>query len=185
MNDESLLGYALLGLLHGQPLSGYGLRKFFASTPMGGFSDSPGAIYPALRRLERRGLVRGEVQPAGGLRRRRVYRLTSKGLAALKAWQNKPVHRQDVMRRMEELLLRFAFMDLTVGPARAESFLRELARELSAYIPVLERYLHSHAREMPLSGRLSLESGIREYEARLRWARKSIARYKRRKRDRE
>jgi DNA-binding PadR family transcriptional regulator len=185
MQDESLLGYALLGLLHGQPLSGYDLRKLFASSPMGGFSDSPGAIYPALRRLERRGLVRGQLRQAAGLRRRRVYRLTPRGLAALKAWQSKPIRREDVMRRMEELLLRFAFMDHTTGPGRSLAFLRELARQLSSYIPVLEEYLDSHAKEMPLSGRLSLESGIEEYEARLRWARKSIARYERRKRGRQ
>ena len=49
----SLLGYALLGLLHQKPSSGYALRRVFATTPMGTFSDSPGAIYPALGRLER------------------------------------------------------------------------------------------------------------------------------------
>ena len=49
----SQLGYALLGLIHQQPLSGYDVKKIFASTPMAGFSDSPGAIYPALRRLEK------------------------------------------------------------------------------------------------------------------------------------
>ena len=38
------LGYALLGLIHLQPQSGYGLRKVFESTPMGHYSWSPGAI---------------------------------------------------------------------------------------------------------------------------------------------
>ena len=58
MTDNSLLGYALLGLIYQQPLSGYDVKKIFASTPMAGFSDSPGAIYPALRKLERLGFVR-------------------------------------------------------------------------------------------------------------------------------
>ena len=61
MKNDSLLGFALLGLIHQQPMSGYDLRKIFASTAMGSFSDSPGAIYPA-RRLEARGLVRGTVE---------------------------------------------------------------------------------------------------------------------------
>ena len=55
----STLGFALLGLLQQQPRSGYALRRVFATTPMGHYSSSPGAIYPALRRLEQQGLVRG------------------------------------------------------------------------------------------------------------------------------
>ena len=51
----STLGYALLGLLHAGPQSGYGLRRTFVTTPLAVFSDSPGAIYPALRRLARQG----------------------------------------------------------------------------------------------------------------------------------
>jgi DNA-binding PadR family transcriptional regulator len=77
----SLLGYALLGLLHQRPSSGYALRKTFATTPMGTFSDRPGAIYPALRRLERQGLVRGRVESSAGLRQKQTFRLTPQGLA--------------------------------------------------------------------------------------------------------
>jgi hypothetical protein len=40
-----------------QPCSGYDLRGFFAGQPMATFSDSPGSIYPALKRLEKSGLV--------------------------------------------------------------------------------------------------------------------------------
>jgi DNA-binding PadR family transcriptional regulator len=183
MKDNTLLGYALLGLLHQQPLSGYDLRKIFASTPIGEFSDSPGAIYPALRRLQERGLVRGVVEESKGLRKRRVFRITPKGLTSFKAWQSQPIVRDDMIRRSGELLLRFAFMDQTFGPERALAFLREFARELSSYIPSLRQHLDVHANEMPLSGRLALESGVQDYEARLRWARKSIAAYERRKKE--
>lgn len=179
-----MLGYALLGLLHQQALSGYDLRKIFASTPIGGFSDSPGAIYPALGRLEQRGLVRSEVQNSTALRKRRVFRITRRGLASFKAWQTKPIFGEDVVRRVNELLLRFAFMDQTLGPKRAAAFLREFAKELSSYIPGLREHLYTHANQMPLSGRMALELGIQEYEARLEWARRSIARYARGKKER-
>jgi PadR family transcriptional regulator PadR len=48
---------------------------------------SPGAIYTALDRLERRGLVRsklGQPTPARGGKRKRCYRLTAKGGAVLR-----------------------------------------------------------------------------------------------------
>jgi len=56
-------------LLWQSPRSGYDLRKFFSATPMMSFSDSPGAIYPALRRLEQRGFIRGQAE---GARRRKI-----------------------------------------------------------------------------------------------------------------
>jgi DNA-binding PadR family transcriptional regulator len=184
MKAYSVLGYALLGLIYQQPLSGYDVKKIFALTPMAGFSDSPGAIYPALRRLEQLGFVRSEVQQIAGLRRRRAFEITPKGVASLRAWQSKPIVEQDMVRGIAELLLRFAFMDETLGPERSLAFLQEFAGTLSSYVPTLRSYLDAHASEMSTSGRLALESGIQEYEARLAWAKNSIARYRRRGRER-
>jgi DNA-binding PadR family transcriptional regulator len=173
----SLLGYALLGLLHQRPSSGYALRKVFATTPMGTFSDSPGAIYPALGRLEREGLVRGRVESSAGLRQKQTFRLTAQGLAALKEWLERPLRRADVVRGMDDVMLRLAFMDEVMGPAASIRLLQSLARELAAYLPTLHAYLSEHRREMPLSGRLALESGIRAYEDQSRWVRDALKAY--------
>jgi DNA-binding PadR family transcriptional regulator len=173
----SLLGYALLGLLHQSPNSGYALRRTFATTPMGTFSDSPGAIYPALRRLEQEGLVRGRLESSAGLRQKQTFRLTPRGLAALEEWLQRPVRRADVVRGMDDLMLRLAFMDEVLAPAASIRFLESLARELAAYLPALHVYLDAHRAEMPLSGRLALESGIRAYEDQLRWVRDALKAY--------
>jgi DNA-binding PadR family transcriptional regulator len=165
----SLLGYALLGLLHQKPSSGYALRRIFATTPMGTFSDSPGAIYPALRRLERQGMVRGRVEPSAGLRRKQTFRLTPRGIAALEEWLERPLTRANVVRGMEDVMLRLAFMDQVLAPAASIRFLQSLAREIAAYLPTLHAYLSENRRQMPLSGRLALLSGIRVYEDRSRW----------------
>jgi DNA-binding PadR family transcriptional regulator len=177
--DISLLGYALLGLLQSAPLSGYDLRKFFSATPMMSFSDSPGSIYPALRRLEQRHLVRSQVQERAGLRRRRLFRLTPVGQEALRRWQMQPIGRGDIVRGLEELMLRFSFMDQSLGTAASAKFLHALKRELAQYLPSLHDYLDTHGAAMPLSGRLALESGIQGYESLLRWARSALATYER------
>ena len=116
-----------------------------------------------------------------GLRRRRVFEITPKGVASLKAWQSKPIVEEDMVRHVAELLLRFAFMDETLGAERSLAFLEELAGKLASYIPTLREYLDAHASVMSVSGRLALESGIHEYEARLEWAKSSIAQYRRRR----
>ncbi len=173
----SVLGYALLGLVHHKPSSGYDLRKIFTDTAMGSYSDSPGAIYPALERLEERGLLEGKAEERAGLRRRKLYKLTNSGNRELKRWLARPITRGDVVRGMGELMLRFAFMEHAMGRKAAISFLRNLEDELQAYVPELKQYLQQHAAQMPLSGMLALDSGIRNYETLQQWAQYAIQTY--------
>src|SRR5271169_1716091 len=128
MNSTKIpaLGYALLGLLQ-KPSSGYDLRKVFSSTSMKTYSDSPGAIYPALARLEKAGLIRGAIEEGCGLRRRQIFRLTPKGLSELRQWITRPVTREDLVWGQQEIMLRFAFCEIAVGPAAAVELLHSLA----------------------------------------------------------
>lgn len=173
----SLLGYVLMGLLRQQPQSGYDLRKLFATTPLMSYSDSPGAIYPALKKLEEQGHIRSEVKEGNGLRVKRIFRLTSSGTAELRRWLAKPVTRQDIVRNIDQLLVRFSFMDHAVGPEGSIRILREMERELAVYAPGLRSYLEKESSKMPLSGRLALDSGVRSYEALLQWSRAALAAY--------
>lgn len=173
----ALLGHVLLGLLRQGPATGYDLRKLFATSPLVTFSDSPGAIYPALRKLERQGLIQGEVEQGSGLRLRRVFRVTPAGRRELEGWLVRPVARDDVVHHVDELLARFGFMDDAVGGADAARLLEELERELSAYLPELRSYVERNGSVMTLSGRLALDSGVRSYEALLEWSRAARAAY--------
>jgi len=173
----TLLGYALLGLIQQKPASGYDLRKIFAETPMGTFSDSPGAIYPALLRLEQRKLIQGTIEAGSGLRQRKLLRLTVAGHAELKTWLSAPITQDDLSHRSNELMLRFAFLDHMLGEAATLRFLRSLEAELRIYVPGLQAFLKSHGPKMPISGRLALESGVLGYEAQLRWASRAVSVY--------
>jgi DNA-binding PadR family transcriptional regulator len=162
-----------IGRVRWQPTA----RPSEALSPIAVFSDSPGSIYPALGRLEARGLVRSEVERRGGLRQRRLFRLTTKGAAELQRWQKQPVTRDDVVRGLDSLMLRFAFMDESLGRQDALEFLTEFERELREYVPTLRAYLDNYGAMMSLSGRLALESGIGEYEGRMKWVRGAIKSY--------
>jgi DNA-binding PadR family transcriptional regulator len=183
-NRNSALAFALLGLIWQEARSGYDLRQFFSSTPMISFSDSPGAIYPALRRLEQRGLVRGHVAEGSGLRRRRIFELTARGRAEFRQWQTQPVMRNDVVRNLDTLMLRFAFIDQFAQKGAALRFLKAFHKELAAYIPSLRKYLKSNREHMPQSGRLALESGIQAYETKLRWTKAAMRTYRQSKGER-
>ena len=170
----STLGYALLGLVHHQPRAGYALHKVFTTTPMGHYSGSPGAIYPALRALERAGMVRGKVQRGGTLRPKRVFSATRKGLVALKRWLLHPVSRADVIWRLDELMLRFAFMDQMVNRPETLRFLESFRNEVESYIASLKAHRTATASTMSLHGRLAFKNGIDGYRAQARWARHAL-----------
>jgi DNA-binding PadR family transcriptional regulator len=166
-----------MGLLHEKPSSGYDLRKIFSSTSMGSFSDSPGAIYPALERLEKQGLLRAKIEEGSGLRRRKVYRPTPKGLAELKQWLESPLTRDLLIRSLSEVMLRFAFIEAVFDSAAAIRFLQQLKSLLLDFIPELKAQLDMLRGKIPLSGRLALECGIKGYEAQLEWASAGIKAY--------
>jgi hypothetical protein len=73
-SNATTLEFALLGLLDQRPLSGYDLRRIFATTPFTYYSDSPGAVYPALRRLEARGWIASLASAPTNARGRRALR---------------------------------------------------------------------------------------------------------------
>jgi DNA-binding PadR family transcriptional regulator len=179
MKETSRLGYAILGLLQMNPASGYDLRKIFSSTSMKTYSDSPGAIYPALRRLEEEGLIRGTVEEGSGMRRRQIFRLTPKGLAELKRWITSPVTVEDLIRGGQEILLRFAFSETAAGPATTLRLLRSLENALQAHLPALRREFDAIKTKAPTSGRLAFECGIRGCESLMKWTHHAIATYER------
>jgi DNA-binding PadR family transcriptional regulator len=171
------LGYALLGLLQPRPSSGYDLRKIFSSTSMKTYSDSPGAIYPALRRLERDGMIRGTVEEGSGLRRRQVFRVTPKGLAELKRWITLPITRDDLSSGLKTVMLRFAFSEKAVGASASLEILKSMEAALGPHLQDLGEKLEKMRPVASTSGRLALECGIRSYESLLQWTRYAISIY--------
>ncbi|MEN8145187.1 MAG: PadR family transcriptional regulator [Gemmatimonadota bacterium] len=167
VEQRSTLEYALLGLIRGAPQSGYDLRKVFEETAMAGYSGSPGAIYPALRRLEHSGLIEGDV-PDDTRRRRKEFRLTERGRAVLLDWLALPVTHDDVALRFPELMLRFVFLSFDESDSLTLRFLERLESHLGEYIADLK----VQREQLPLTmhGRLALEGGIASSEARHRWA---------------
>lgn len=171
------LDYALLGLLSQSAQSGYDLRKTFETTAMGSFSGSPGAIYPALGRLERQGLVSGEVDTTNELRPRKVFRPTSAGKKTLRIWLARDIDRDDVAHRFDELMLRFAFHWVLGSSKATRRFLERLLTSLEVYLSELTRQYKGLPKETPLQSRLALAAGVEQYRASARWARAAIKQF--------
>lgn len=172
------LEYALLGLLHQQPQSGYDLRKVFSTTALGNYSSSPGAIYPALKRLEARGLVSGEIDDANELRPRKLFSPTPEGRAVFRDWLEAEFSNEDVERRFDTLMLKFAFHWILQDPSASRAFLLALADGLDATLESLEAQRKMFPQQTPLQPRLALGAGIEQTRAAARWARGAANEFK-------
>lgn len=181
-SSNSTLPMVLLALIHQTPRSGYDLRRMFASSPMAHYSDSPGSIYPALARLQQKRWIKPVDESAGSPRRRQRFTITPQGLAALRRWLIKPVTRGDVRLRPADLMLRFAFLYEVYGRTATKRFLADFERELSANCASIREYLEENKARMSVAGRMALEYGLSEYKARAKWARRTLAELRRKRR---
>jgi PadR family transcriptional regulator PadR len=73
----------LLCLIDQQPMYGYLIIKELERKSQGYFKFKEGTLYPALHRLEKAGVIRGEWHTLPSGRQRRYYHITGKGLRSL------------------------------------------------------------------------------------------------------
>jgi PadR family transcriptional regulator PadR len=67
-----------------EPMHGYGIGVRLEQISKGVFLVNAGSLFPALRRLERDGLIEGEWRHTENNRRAKYYMLTARGRAKLK-----------------------------------------------------------------------------------------------------
>ena len=179
MTDRPLTSFeqVLLGLICLAPSSGYDLKRMFAVTPMGVYQPSSGTLYPALRRLEEKGLVRAEA-PADGAgqsaRQRRVYEPTPAGRTLHLGWLRTPVAPATVGPDLGLHLMRFVMMEHALPRDEILAFLHGLADALRGFTDGLERYAAT-ASMSDRHPRLALDHGLAVHRASLRWTEQTIA----------
>jgi len=169
--------HILLGLLCLAPSSGYDLKRIFAITPMGLYQPSSGTLYPALRRLELRGLIQAQdpaSQNGRSARHRRVYEPTQTGKAAHISWLRTPIDPATVSRDLGLHLMRFVMMEHLLPQEEVLTFLRHLADALAAVTAQLEQYAAA-ADPGGRHPRLALDHGLAVHRASLHWAGHTIA----------
>jgi len=163
------LELALIGLIREQPRNGYALRKAVIDFPH--FSDSPGAIYPALRRLRTAGLIEATGDATG--RKTEVFRITAAGRRALRATLEAPPSEREPADRQ---MLRFAFIDLELDAGAVADFLHGCARIAEERAARLRG--RRAAVERTAAG-LAIDHEIDVQVARAKWAERAAKRIKR------
>jgi PadR family transcriptional regulator PadR len=81
---QGTLHMLILKTLALEPMHGYGIGVRLEQISKGVFQVNAGSLFPALRRLERDGLISGEWRVTENNRRAKYYTLTTQGRAHLK-----------------------------------------------------------------------------------------------------
>jgi PadR family transcriptional regulator PadR len=81
---QGTLDMLILKTLALEPMHGYGIGVRIEQMSRGVFQVNAGSLFPAFRRLERDGLIKGEWRATENNRRGKYYSLTTAGRAKLK-----------------------------------------------------------------------------------------------------
>ena len=153
------------------PSSPYDVRRHVQASPSTQWSASAGAIYPLMRRLQRAGLLSARVERSDK-RRRREYRITPTGVAALRAWIGPPLAPEAITVAHDPLRSRARFLGaLTAAQQRAwldaaGGALDEVERRVRAWS---EPYAGAKNGKLLRSIRLMTRSGELDVRSRRRW----------------
>lgn len=176
--------FALLGLLQRKPWSAYELTGFMRNSILRAvWPRAESHLYSEPKLLEKRGLVVSR-QERNGARKRRVYRITEAGQAALSNWLHE--QRESEYRFEYELLVRLALAE-AVGIDVALAYLQQVreevyrdARDALAAVEVeLEDTTGMASRaSAPWAGAI-VQLIVGQLESRLAWADAMIQRFTR------
>ena len=123
----------LLGLLR-EPATGYDLGNAFSENVRHFWSAELSQIYPALKRLEQRGMLRSRVEPSPKGPNRRVYTLTDEGRAELLGWlRGDPAVGTERFAYLAQLY----FMDALGDLQETRAFMTELRGHLAGWLAQL------------------------------------------------
>src|SRR5215467_697064 len=82
---QGTLDMLILKTLALEPMHGWGIAQRIEQISKGVFQVNPGSLFPAFRRLERSGWIKGEWRATENNRRARYYVLTEAGRNKLKS----------------------------------------------------------------------------------------------------
>ena len=157
---SELEGAVLSELHHRGRQTAFKVRRSFATSPSLEWRGSAGAVYAAIARLERSGLISGEMQQDA--RGTRILAITDSGAEAMLAWACDSSRAISV--GVDPFRLRSGIW-AGLSPAMRTQLTRQLKQALLADLDQLK----SHKRHDDLIERASVELAIKLQETRLTW----------------
>lgn len=169
------LGYAILGLINKQEITGYDLTKIFNDSVADFWSANQSQIYPELKKLVQAGLIQYEIVIQGEVLEKKLYSITEKGIEELRLWVSEDEPPLPQSKDIFKLRIYFA------EHLSKEQLLQKLIRRQEKCKNLLERYrtkIHEYQGISILPEKLGdfilLKGAISHLEAHIAWIHESI-----------
>ncbi len=172
------LTHAILGFLDYQPMSGYGLKKYFDQSVSHFWSATQSHIYKALENLEKDGMVESQVIQQEGKPNRKQYQITDAGRAELRRWVSTPL---PVESPRAAWLIQVFFAHNLANEEIANLFEKRI-EYLNTYLSqcqlaqtnVDENYRQVGMKRLRDLWQMTLDYGINYYENEIAWLEKTL-----------
>lgn len=162
----SLSKLAILGALMEKPMHGYELKQYFEHAPGVFWMINYGSIYPALKKLEDEGLVKGKAKVSRKGRSKIIYRITKSGGTAFKETLEKRLKKDAFVR--DEFTLHLFFMDFLDKKTIKEMIKVKLEGNMRI-LEIVKEHEKIHKCELPKYRCEVLKRGKSHLETEISW----------------
>jgi DNA-binding PadR family transcriptional regulator len=143
--ELTTLEYIILGVLSLAPQSGYSIVGTLENGVYR-WRASPGAIYPALKRLEQNDLITSELEVVTETLSRKVYRLTPAGEELIDRWIMAPPTPRELLDEHNIMLVKFLFAEARLTREQVLVWLDEYEKRAATFDAKLQ-VLHEFLKE--------------------------------------
>lgn len=179
--ELTTLEYVVIGLIGYEPQSGYSIVTYFEDRDSS-WSASPGSIYPMLKRLEKLGVIVGEIEVEHETRPRKIYHLSPRGDALLDEWLRIVPTVRPFYEEREIAMWRFQMMERRFTLAETLRWLRDY-RDSVRYADAVHKAYDTGIKEaydqvggMSIYRQLAIEAYVLELSAIRSWIDSAIVR---------
>ena len=180
--ELTMLEYIVLGLISMEPQSGYSIVSCFDEDSYNSWSASPGSVYPMLKRLEKQGVILGELDVEHKTRPRKMYTLTETGEASLDVWLGEVPKMRPFYEQRELAMMRFQFMEKRLSREQVLAWLGAYLDAIqyatsgsSIYQEGISKAMKEHG-TVSIHSQLVMEGYMLELNALRTWLEMAIAR---------
>lgn len=167
------LDYLIMGLLLSGDKSGYDIKKTIDLSPVPSISSSSGAIYPAIRRLEKDGILDKHLVMQGNRPNKQVLSLTQKGKDTFLEWLKRPVGLEEFFMARDPFSEKFLFF-ANLSDDEVKAHCLSQIRLLSAVIDSVKNFEQKYAAHIDRYASWNLKGTYLVLEVRIQWLKEII-----------
>jgi DNA-binding PadR family transcriptional regulator len=168
--ELTLLEYMILGLIGAGSRSGYDIMSVLEGD-VHRLSASPGSIYPALKRMEKNGLIAGQLEVIHETRPRKTYSITPLGETLLDRWVRSPLPVIGYREEFEVFMTRFLFTANRLTHAELVEWLETCEKAIEQYNLPRQNFLELLRSTAPIHQQLVWEAKLMELKMQRDWVR--------------